>query len=111
MVSFVKPNLLGSVRTFKRDIQDRILAARELKASSSVKEAGDEALKRLQAKLGLIMLQRSQSEVLKALLPPKYVYALFCNMAPSQRAAYQTIVDQVMRSIFLFEIRFPVSVL
>ena len=97
MVSFVKPNLLGSVRNFKRDIQDRILAAREPKASSSVKEAGEEALQHLQAKLGLIMLQRSQNEVLKALLPPKYVFALFCNMTLTQRAVYQTIVDRVMR--------------
>jgi SNF2 family DNA or RNA helicase len=96
LVSFVKPSYLGTRQYFKREYLEPIISCREEGVSLRKKEQGEAALDALHARLAKIMLQRSQDEVLRALLPEKTVYAVVCHMTGAQAAKYETAANELL---------------
>ena len=89
IVSFVCPGYFSTISWFRSNISRNIM-------DSGGGRAGEEASRALKALLALIMIRRTQEEVLKKLLPPRTDYVVFCSLTPAQERQYGAMSKSVL---------------
>lgn len=97
MVSFVKPNALGSVRSFQYNYSVPIKRGNDVQATPDDVEKGKEASNRLKLLMKQMMIRRTQADILAKLLPPKYDVEIFCSLSTFQLSQYRMIVEDISR--------------
>ncbi|GMH36127.1 hypothetical protein BSKO_03995 [Bryopsis sp. KO-2023] len=91
MMSFVNPDLLGSLTTFKRLFADPISKSRDRNASQEEKELGEERSRALNDRIARFVLRRT-SELNTKHLPPLSVFIAFCKPSDLQVDLYNAIL-------------------
>ncbi|EFR04027.1 DNA repair and recombination protein RAD54 [Nannizzia gypsea CBS 118893] len=91
MVDFVNPALLGTFKSFMREFDGPIVAARQPNAPKKVVEKGKARSEEL-AELTSPFILRRTADILSKHLPPKTEYILFCNPTSAQRNVYQHVL-------------------
>jgi DNA repair and recombination protein RAD54B len=97
VVSFVAPGFLGTLPSFKAQFAAPILRGKEPDASEWDQEEGQRASEALRDLLSQVMLRRTQAEILRAILPPRTDYVLYCSFTESQRDEYAQTENLVRR--------------
>ena len=89
MVSFVAPGYLGSLGSFRARYAAQISRGRSVGASAREAEAAVVAEDSLRGVLEHILLRRTQTDVLRVLLPPRSDVVLWLDLTPAQQQQYQ----------------------
>ncbi|ELP93312.1 lymphoid-specific helicase, putative [Entamoeba invadens IP1] len=92
MVSFVNPNVLSEISTFRRIFEEPILISRQADCTPEQKKTGNERSKELTRLTKLFILRRT-SKVNQKYLPPKVQHVVFCALTPLQKMIYQRLID------------------
>ncbi|EDR29108.1 DNA repair and recombination protein RAD54B, putative [Entamoeba dispar SAW760] len=87
MVSFVNPDVLGSLSAFKRIYEEPIMKSRQFDCTPEEKYAGNQRSKELTRLTKLFILRRT-SKVNQKYLPPKVQHVVFCSLTPLQKKIY-----------------------
>jgi DNA repair and recombination protein RAD54B len=96
VVNFVCPGYLGSLPDYRAEYSSVIMLGNESSSGDPFKAQGKLASTKLGLRINLILLRRTQDEVLKKLLPPKEEYILFCAMTQLQESEYNTVAAGVL---------------
>lgn len=86
-VSFVNPDILGSLQTFNRVYTEPILRGQDPTSCDVVKELAWLRSSELSRITSTFILRRTGS-LLESLLPPRYEYLVFCKALPLQQQVY-----------------------
>ena len=86
---------VGSIGEFNANFAVPIQRGCEPDASSYDREHGATASARLREVMSLVLLRRTQREVLTHLLPPRTDFVIYCRMTASQSERYNSIADQI----------------
>jgi len=90
MFEFLMPGYLGQQDLFRRDFVKPISDAQDIQ---SVTAYGISQLQRLHEKVLPFIMRREKSAVLKE-LPPKIISDVWCELVPSQKSFYNSLVKQ-----------------
>lgn len=86
---------VGSIGEFNANFAVPIQRGCEPDASCYDREHGATASARLREVMSLVLLRRTQREVLTHLLPPRTDFVIYCRMTASQSERYNSIADQI----------------
>ncbi len=100
----------GSLPQFKSLISGPISLAREVDSTflknvpASTDEWGivakaEKTYRSLQCLINQIMLRRTQSDILRGMLPPRTDVTVLCKLSPSQQRQYDDVADELMREL------------
>ena len=89
--------IIGSLPSFRSKISNIIILGKEPDATKKEKDNGRKASDTLRTLLSLIMLRRTQAEILKKLLPPRTDVILYCGLTHSQELEYAETADLMRR--------------
>lgn len=90
---------IGSATEFKKKYSIPIQRSCEEGAREEDRSIGDSAAEELRKKLSLIMLRRTQDDILRHLLLPRKDIVVYLSMPPKQAAAYRRIVERIIPAI------------
>ena len=99
IVDFVAPGFLGTLYEFRQLFEGPIARSREPNATLHDLRQGKSSSLKLQETLSLIMIRRSQSDVINSQLPKKRECILLCYLNESQRLIYKEEVRKLFDSI------------
>lgn len=91
LVEFVRPGLLGSLSSFRKDFERPISAANRKNATPADRALADRQSRALETLMQSTILRRLQSEVLASMLPARTEILLFCKLSDEQRRLYQAL--------------------
>lgn len=83
LISFVTPDLLGSVATFRRIFGEPIARSRDRDSSPEEVALGQQRSAELSRRVGAFVLRRTKG-INAAYLPPLHSYVAFCPPSPLQ---------------------------
>jgi SNF2 family DNA or RNA helicase len=95
ILNIVTSFTVGSIGEFNANFAVPIQRGCEPDASSYDREHGATASARLREVMSLVLLRRTQREVLTHLLPPRTDFVIYCRMTASQSERYNSIADQI----------------
>lgn len=96
LVSFACPGYLFSISSFRQKYATPIQEGNAPHATSSDKLRGKRAGAKLNQLLSHIMIRRTQTEVLKAVLPPRIDVVLFVALSSAQAEEYAAAAGKVL---------------
>jgi DNA repair and recombination RAD54-like protein len=95
LLSFVIPDVLGSVAEFRRQYENPILRGRDADATDKDKQLSEEKLRELLGTANKFIIRRT-AELLTKYLPVKYEYVVFCRMTGMQEQLYHYFAKKEM---------------
>eukprot|EP00977_Amphora_coffeiformis_P007695 scaffold1690_cov182-Amphora_coffeaeformis.AAC.52 len=99
LVEFVRPGLLGSLSSFRKEFERPIAAANRKNATPADRELADRQSRVLEALTRNTILRRLQSEVLANVLPPRTEILLFCKLSNDQQRFYQSLTTDRLKHL------------
>lgn len=85
---FVNPGCFGSLTSFRNVFANPIIASRDSRAVSNIRELGIARAKELSRITSRFVIRRT-SRLLEEYLPPKHETAIFCRLQPKQEQQYE----------------------
>ncbi|KAL3144372.1 hypothetical protein ABBQ32_004125 [Trebouxia sp. C0010 RCD-2024] len=92
MISFVNPDLLGNLATFKRVFADPISKSQDRSASPEEQQLGQERSKELSRRVDSFVLRRT-NEINARYLPALTSYVIFCKPSDLQVELYKQVLQ------------------
>ena len=88
IVSFIRPDMLGPLSRFKQMISVPIEQGRQVNASLLDRRMTMRAFNILHDIMKKVMIRRTQEEVLRRILPPRFDETIYTELTPAQKQAY-----------------------
>jgi SNF2 family DNA or RNA helicase len=96
LINFAAPGYLGNISSFRRRYVHPIQEGSGEDASSADKQEAKQSADKLRGILSQIMIRRTQSEVLKHLLPPRTDVVLFLRLHEKQESRYDDVANSMI---------------
>jgi DNA repair and recombination RAD54-like protein len=99
VVDFACPGYLGTINEFRETFMNPIENSRKQGASSAMLEMKRATVAELRRKLALILLRRTRSDVMAAILPPCNLMRVHCPLSALQEEQYNAETDSLLSNL------------